>query len=122
MSNPNYPDGINNLPWDKKDTPINVTVELDGLHYDDGYGEKDCTLVVDCKVTGDEIECSDGMFFLYGNGGVELGEVKYEYNETGKGSQYDSMVYEEAMRLAQKERDCGIDSVGFLRGLNPYRD
>ncbi len=99
----NYPAGVKDSDFDEPKSKVSVTVEIDSLIYDNGYGDKDATLVVDCTVSNNsEIRIDSGTYFLIGNNGVELGEAEYD---EGSKPVHDQLVYKEALRLALKEID-----------------
>lgn len=100
MNDSNYPDGVTSKDFDKKHSPVSVTVELTDLEYDNGYGDQQAELIIDCTVNGDEIEATDGMLFLIDQDGGVFKEIEYEYGEK---KSLDEAIYDEAMRLAEKE-------------------
>jgi len=73
----NYPNGVTakdfNAPIFECKT-LEITVE--DLIYDDGYGDKDATLIVDVEQDKNgQLEILTGTYFLIGNNGDELGEI-----------------------------------------------
>jgi hypothetical protein len=83
MSNPNYPDGVNSLPYDKKETFERrlLTVEIDGIPGDALNGRETTLTRLDCSVLIDEqgnAEIESTTLVYFGDGGEVLRDEVYE--------------------------------------------
>lgn len=97
----NYPAGVTDKDFDEPNSKVGVTIELDDIEYDTEYGEYGATLVVDCMVINNsKVRIDSGTYFVMDNEGVVFLEQEYE---EGQDKDIDQAVYEEALRLADKE-------------------
>ena len=94
----NYPAGVTSKDFDETKDKLGLEVHIDNLLYDNGYGDQDAELSVTVTVKGQEVTIhDDGYIWLIDQDGGNMDEFPYETE------QYDTIIREEALRLASKE-------------------
>lgn len=95
----NYPPGVKASDFDDNSPKLELELHIDGLEYDNGYGEQQAELSVTVTVQGQEVTIhDDGYIWLINQDGGNFDEFPYE------SFKYEDIIRSEALRLAAKEQ------------------
>ena len=95
----NYPIGVTDKDFEDNSPKLELELHIDGLTYDNGYGEQQAELSVTVTVRGQEVTIhEDGYIWLIDQDGGNMSEFPYENLD------YDEIITKEALRQAAKEQ------------------